>query len=869
MANELIGTTPIWWELQNLPDQLITELRRRNNNNNLGFDIENTGGSFDFVGNKNYKGPLVPWIRIFSNGTGKPTNYLVPSSKYLKSDGYNGFILKGGDGFYDAFGYEQNVPLSKAKAIIGYEANGTTAHTLNSDRTNFQYSVKNDDNFPQNNITSPILPPPGVTSMNIKQGRDFFVTADVKFNCYGLAQLEYMMPFFLTPGINIFLEFGYNYFNKQSLLDLSNKTECVNNVLNPQIVIDRALKSNGNYGCITGIITNYNFSTTNGFAYECSFEIKSRQGLYAGMKVDTVTSNSDGDIITSLRTLIKTYIPEVKNVVKNKKNFYKYIEELEDTENRPPPLPSGVKFYDDKPEDRIFIGRQNDIYNKKKSPSESPSKKNGPPIIEYKKINDDPQYSYACDTDFDFESTDETWLQLGFVFELFNTIMTIENNSTFRIDIEDIVINAHPNLISCDKNVLIPNPVSPKINKGIQGEDFSSMMPDQTFRRNELTDSQKKFNESPDNFNEKDGLVLSSYIIATIFKTRGQGYRDNIDTLINYLYYNSSNNNKEGSAAFPWSSVPDELIKNKNYKPYYYGYLKNILINSSKLIDVVTDENIKNYRDLISNLLNVINESVDNFWKFDIVERVDGEGLSIVDKNTMSNLDEIYMFEMGSGNNCIRNINFDVSLTNDQSINVYFGGQGGQNVNSKSSVQSNSTTQPAVKFADRLTEELLKKVENSNSNSNNTSNSSKIDPSIVTIQKRNTDKSVLMMTVLNSVGYPKDASYDIKNTKLLHWPSGFKEYLRMSLTDGDVINNIAKYSGVADNFTITVTFDGIFGIRNLQVFGINNLPKPYVPGNVVFQVSEVDHQIQNGSWRTVVTALVRGIGNKKTKYILV
>ena len=81
--------------------------------------------------------------------------------------------------------------------------------------------------------------------------------------------------------------------------------------------------------------------------------------------------------------------------------------------------------------------------------------------------------------------------------------------------------------------------------------------------------------------------------------------------------------------------------------------------------------------------------------------------------------------------------------------------------------------------------------------------------------------------------------------------------------------NNSRYSGVADNFTLSLTFDGIFSFRNLQVFGINNLPKPYVPGNVVFQVLEVEHQINSGKWETIVTALVRCLGSSTVEYITV
>ena len=88
------------------------------------------------------------------------------------------------------------------------------------------------------------------------------------------------------------------------------------------------------------------------------------------------------------------------------------------------------------------------------------------------------------------------------------------------------------------------------------------------------------------------------------------------------------------------------------------------------------------------------------------------------------------------------------------------------------------------------------------------------------------------------------------------------------LDDGD-INNLPVYSGISPNFTITVTFDGIFGMRMFQCFAISNLPKPYVPENAIFQITQVSHTINAGSgnWETVVTALVKCVSGQKIETV--
>ena len=115
---EISDTSPLWWELQNIPTEVVRELRRRSNTNNIGMNIPTPfiSTTYDFEKNhKNYKGPMVPWVRVFSNSTGKSLNGMVPKSFYLNKNNlekdYDGFILKAGDGFFDAFGYQQNKPL--------------------------------------------------------------------------------------------------------------------------------------------------------------------------------------------------------------------------------------------------------------------------------------------------------------------------------------------------------------------------------------------------------------------------------------------------------------------------------------------------------------------------------------------------------------------------------------------------------------------------------------------------------------------------------------------------------------------------------------------------------------------------------------
>ncbi len=1092
---EIADTSPLWWEIQNVPTEGIRELRRRSNTNNIGMNIPTPfiNSTFNFEQNyKDYKGPMSPWVRVFSNGTGKSINGMVPRSAYLDKNNvekdYNGFILKGGDGFFDAFGYEQNQPLDKKFAIIGYEADNKPHYidTSNGNRTQQFYSTKeNKQNFPQNNQTPSIIPPPGIIGVSVKQSKELLTYATFKFKCYGLAQLEYLTPFFFTAGINVFVEFGWNLFNQKSLLNLADLKECWELVYKPQTALDRANKSNGNYGCVSGIITKYSFNTTDGFIYDCSVDLISRQAMYAGMKTDnnakistttpTTTTDQNDIEFLDLRTFIRTYLPSINEVMKqpqtiktvgnnSQANFLNFIlDKIEAEENSkaqkdaaanaeqvsypPPPVltmgygsmsfappvnyntiqstsaaaskvtnknktKQNIKnnktlFYGGKPEDRVFAGRLEAYYRAKKIPdgksepikyglveNEAPRTNfvtTKPNTVKYQQI------SFADEkTDFDAkDGSDEVWLQLDFVFELINLFMSNSNTKQFLVDISDVIISAHPNLISCDRHVLIPNPVSPKINKGTpwkknslnsgflkggseeafstvqknylgkfeteifseilaynstSGNPFLNQQPDITVPIRK--DLEKRYKDAVDNgtlidfyksLNQSDSFYFAANAAKKTFKTSGR-YRDNLDTVINYLFYHSVNfkklvttTGKGEMASFPFAEDFTDIRKNKLgqttktiYSKYYFGPLKRIYISKSKLIKIAESSETKNYKQFINAILNTLNEATDNFWKFDIVEGKDAKGnstLSIIDKNTVNYdaLREVYMFELGSTNNVIKSINFDVSLTNEQAINVMFGGQNSKTLtttitdnikNAQTKDQFNAALNnlnitPFLKFTDRMDKFQLSlmasqqsgSVAGANSvvpgtssgitNDNNAiSDLQSYGPKeksgvlcITTKQLRAEDEGALQYlppvvnraTAAAAVQSGKVAAFrniedDVrnrKNYKFLCLPPDMKGKLTQMLDDSDFKNNVAKYSGVADNFTVTIKFDGIFSFRNLQVFAISNLPKPYVPGNVIFQILEVDHEISNGKWETTVNALVRCVGGTNLAYRIV
>jgi hypothetical protein len=1001
--------TPKYWDVQNIPSDLVRELRRRKNSNNIGLDIpDNVIHNFKNQ-HASYKGPMTPWIRVFSNSTGIPLTGRVPLSSYLKKNGehlfYEGFVLEGGKGFNNAYGlsdggrHESVFDSSSSKAIIGYQSNGEPHYIDNRYRSNiYSTSSPAGSNFPQNNTIPSVLPPPGITSLSVKTTGDMMTSAEFKFSCFSLGQVEYMTPFFLSPGINMFIEFGWNLYNNDSLLDLNKIRELydISNV--PAKGIERILSSYGNYGVVTGIVTNYNFGTKDGMHYECNVKVTDRQALFAGFRADLDARKSDdvGDSeinFLNIKKFFNSHVTEARTAVVDRKNFTDHMLNLTDA-SQVGSKSNTSKFYNGKNEDRIFFGRLTDMGKDVTFPAsitfEGESLENhcryGTVSGGFGNFGLYSDIDTTCDFDNDGKSP-EDWYTLGFVFELINIHCADPTTKTFHLDIEDVVINAHPNLISCDRDVLIPNSIAPKINVG--RPEPGGFLPDTS-----TSDNNKFIHQEVDNVMDSN-LKTPLKKVSRVFKTPKSQDRQNLDQIINWVRYSYAGNLLV-DCAFPFKE--DLLVPitgkggesmNRIYPAHRYGHLKNLFISKTKLIDIGNDENIKTLKQLVNAILITVNLSVNNYWEFEVINNAEG-GLTVIDKS-MNALDELYQFEIGTTNNVIRDLEFDVKLSPEQATQTLFGTgnnrpsvelyekQGEEVAGIRNEIDGNSFAEnmnsaelvqftlgqkslPSIAFADRfalltvqddlsklqggilergITEKNNRLIENRNSVVKTVQTYGKIPgclimtmaiaeestTSVVDEEQREqettvatnrllgsrriiekkykpTERPFLLSRVsdaekeasrqdelnkqsdlveaetkfkkeiarINKKYKPKDVTTATRSDTssniyyMLNFPSYLKDKFSEILDDGDFDNNSGMYSNVADNFLISFKLDGMYGFRMFQHFSINNLPKPYVPGNCIFMIKEIDHQISNGNWETSIVAMLKGTRPNKITY---
>lgn len=685
------------WAPHPIPKWVIKEFIRRQNDIGLDY-IQNVtwGDKGDGKGTwKDYKGPMVPWVRFFSNGTGVSVNSPIGIPR-------DGFVMFQGEGFEKSYGITDN------KGILGYDSNGKP-HTLDvsNDGNTVSFPSATLKKISDKRVVQKFLPPPGIVSVDAVLQKERIRKITVNWKCYGFAQLEYLTPYFLTPKISAFIEFGWNHFNPTSLLDL--RTTNLNN-LNELFTEKGFLLYNENirnsyglYDVTMGVVSGFDFSTQDGFTYDCKTEILSKHANYSGVQFNNATKVSSCDqaqestiVQTNFASYLEKRLTKIPNCISKVKpttgeTGLNFMEALDEEESDPKKFTPKVGFYDNKPEDRFFVGRK----------------------TEY---GDTDLMKGKASYDWDNSDQKDIWVTFGFIVELLNVFFTqkmqMSNNDKpykfYEIETKDVVIGAHPNLISTDTGVLlIPNSTAPKFNSGFyyplgdpDNNDYQKQNADvgncflsykkenitaKTFDDKKNDDIFKNVNrplfkvfrtgKSPGIISKEpiqtEGLAgyfkgIASQIgfgeLAEVEKNAGKKiimgvYRDDLDAIINRFRYRKPQQRK---FSFPqWVKEP---VSQKNAG--YWGYLDDLYINKNLIIECA--KNSDTAESFYNDLLNKISNAAGKFWDLAVIEDGDGSGkLKIIDKKFSEYESmQIYQFDVGAANRFIKSINFTAQLSN-------------------------------------------------------------------------------------------------------------------------------------------------------------------------------------------------------------
>ncbi len=851
------------WIPRHIPVEIREELARRSTDIGIEYKPNGTAWYDDHKTWDKYKGPLTSWVRVCSNGAG--VNLFNKATLENKRDG---FIMYGGDGFHNTFGINPSANTLSNTSVLGYDVFGKP-HQINPDiRTGLNF-IKN------GKVIQPGMPTPSVVSIDAVFQKEIIRKVTINWKCYGFSQLEYMTPYFLTPKISVIVEFGWNHFNLSSLLDLTDDVTLSDLYINGSPLYNRILQSNGMYEVTFGMIGNFEFTTQDGFMFDCKTEVYSKHRNYSGALINQSPENkefiSETETISSpsLFEFMDKRLKKISTCVEGSgKNFFDSLDPSEDIKFKTE-LNTDLKsvFYGGKPEDRVCLPRN--------------------------KVKSDPNQTTPHSIDWDNGETDEMWVSMGFLVELMNLFTTqtinihttsIDSYKLFSINIDDVVIGGHPNLISCDGNILlIPNSKAPKFNIGRKYwlEDYSdkssilSKVQNNQFQKQTYTEPLEIKNDLPniqlfkifqtgfvgnvdsDGQQKPDGNLQplklfgnklpntsqtgtgSIDLTATPNKFKRGVFRDDIDSFINRFRYKNSVTTK-GSYSFPQYKPMDDFGFER--EAGYWGYLKDLYVNVNTVIEVA--KNINTAQEFYDTLLQKISAASGDFWDLKIVESDDE--LKIIDKkyiNLKPLTNEMYQFQIDS-TSIIKSLSFTTNMTNAQANQVIASSNNNQEVRTGRAL----SVQPLnFVFSDRL--KINETVQDNKKTQINQSSD---------IIKQYQKYGKLLDTYSVSFGTPDQGFYKVYSLAL---PS--KSLLLSILNDYDDTKNTNIYGSQQQNFTCEIVLQGISGLRTQQCFSIKNLPRPYSENDVIFQIVDITHNLQNGDWTTSIKASIRPLGKNK------
>lgn len=841
------------WEAGPFEQWVIDELDFRKNSLSTGIQGQ-FGGDLP-----RYAGPRKAWARVFSNGMVEYPNGNVN----LISDNDNewGLAFLSGDGFFDRYGIGSTSPYGVSKQVYGYNCNLKPKYIDASTRPN--------------------IPDPGIISIETEIQKSWFARAKINWTCHSIEQLKAITPYFLTPLQTVIVEFGWNTFNQQSLINLSNFGQIIDIWDNHyKRYSEYVPKSKGNYEFMIGQIVNFEY-TINDNIITGMTEVASRQLLYSGFKKDSKISKvteSTSTFKKQYETLVDKVINSISanNTQGNNTNVNEIKTILSGLETK-----YGNNF--EKIQDHIFSGRNKQII------------------------------SYCAERDFDCDNEKGpkfTWLTMDLIVDILNGMKNSDgikeySQYFFDLNIDEITIGAHDNLISIKQTVLIPNPYAPKLNSPyntfmnataevidtkIIASDFQlktltySKIEDKVITKSDAyIDKTKHKFFKPDYSNANSTLTdfnpnnFSDSIFKKITGAYQKIHRQDLDYVLNKWGRDKANSRKftaipSEDQTFGGTRIKDDLKR---------GYLKNIYINIEFLKNILLSPQTNNLKDVYDALCKEINEASCNFWELTVVDSPITNGkstLKIVDGKGPPNKDNvknIYKFEYMTNNSIIKKLNFTTTLSNTQANQIIFKAGSYDNVNSNQlldysnaqNVSINSNVKPNVVYNDRI----LKQKAGQNEPSVNKTQKFKFNRDDIEYYYKLLGKDgpkykdgFLQVTLFDTKEVqtgraskqmvPDYDTYDIVD---IVFPEKFSDLVLYMLNDGDLKKNTNIYNAPLRNVEIEISLMGISGIKTFEFFRVTNLPPPFNDDVVVFQVTNVTHVVNENAWETRVKAQLR------------
>ena len=819
-------------------------------------DLSKGISSYPNTGDKvSYSGPKKAWARVFSNGmnfSGNPPD----------SENEWGLVLKSGNGFFERYGVSNN----ETKQVYGYSNRETPKYVNSQTRIN--------------------IPDPGITSIETEIQKNFFAKVTINWVCHSIDQLKAIAPYFTTPLTTVIVEFGWNTFDPQSLIPINNYDTIFKIWSNYyKDYSERLSKSKGNYDYIFGQITNFEYSIEDNII-KGKTEVYSRQTFYNGF----VSNGSEGIVdvgVEKTKALRESYTKyftdvilqvikpgdELKNLLspvkKTPPNKLDSLNKLDALQLKSISEATGVSVgqlqvkntfsYND------YFKNGKDLKMLQSVPnSTNPDSKYGENLENLNHYvftgrNPADISTKVNERDFDknLDINKNTWITMELLVDILNQIKNIGDNELlkfyYEMDIDDIIIGAHPNLISTTRAVLIPNPYAPKLNSRfywiINNQTVDTDLVNRTEIMRQSFDENSPTGSVAENTKIGANYTLSSYVASKNIQ------RENLDYVLN----ENNRPKKSQTRKYTFFNFKEDGVEKG------WGWLKNLYINLEAVINIVKNPNNTTLREIYDEILKLINGSTVNFWDLQVSDVPDTkpgpDKLKIIDHKGPFNTsdDKVFNFEYMTNKSIIKKLNFTTTLSNAQANQVLFRASGKEYESSNNLLDFTSNDQ----FQDRILKNLSKKTKENKSAAvlrripyfkKFAQDGNKTQDGFLQIT---TFKGKSESITVGNQGGGSTLNINQSDYNIVDLVIPYPEILTFLLNDGDLQNNINIYNSPLRNIHVELSLMGIAGIKTFEIFKILNLPPPYTSDQVVFQVENVTHTINEDTWETRIKANLR------------
>lgn len=659
--------------------------------------------SDDYVG-CTYKGPKSAWTRVVSN---------------TMKDGFEGFVLHGVDNFEDMYGFNPDLGTD-GQSVMGYD-------------TKKKPHIMEEPDFKHR-------PSPGITGIECE---DLGPTkaqkkTTIKFTVWSRAQLDYISPYFCTPGNTVLVEWGWNTFPRSALIDLTEENsppstveghhaklflDQINRVrashpdreldplkeddIDPGMTYiykegtgqtglwnsisktkEQLRNGQGNYSFVLGMITNWSTNLRDDGGYDVTIESLSMSGIAQSLNKKSTKNEKKNE-----REEKPKHRLDLENFITG------YLDEMvREGDEDPNDWPWG--------DDGYSSTSIRDKANTLTSHGRYFSFGHTPHALG---TDDNKQYMAGS-------PSDGCYITLGWLIDIINVFFGKESVGTeakmFEFDIEGERCVAHPNIKSTDGSVLlIPNAMAPRHNLGqfdgttigLAGESgdpgyFSSAQETD----DDVQNTSKSFTKLVSGVENSARDAFIAMVEATeglapgtlgdgavgLKKAMHKSPRDDIHRLM--TLHPHIDGDDRGSdfqtGKFRVDPFPDYLSDDYNQTGGYSGRIKDLFVEMKVVKDAV--ENNQTATSILKTILKKMSTAAGDIWDFDLVgkypDNPNNTVLTIKDRKFSSNTvdeeqrsDKTFIFKAHQKNSIVRSLSCDVSIPGEIAGMVLFGGKGG------------------------------------------------------------------------------------------------------------------------------------------------------------------------------------------------